>query len=53
MCHIEDSQTLVDFLTLYCRAGWEAKFHHDLILLNIVPDHTLLSRNLEQPRDIK
>ena len=48
MRHVEDGQPLDYFLSLYLGAGLEAKFHEQLILLDVVPDHAFWSSDLEQ-----
>ena len=48
MRHVEDGQPLDYFLSFDLGAGLEAKFHQQLIFLDVVPDHAFRGRDLEQ-----
>ena len=52
MRHVENGQALHYTLALQSRSGREFQLHEDFVLLNVVPDNTLLRRYFEQARHV-
>ena len=53
MGHIEDCQTLVNFLALDCRTGGEPQLHHNFILLDVVSNHAFFGSYLKKSGNIQ